>query len=122
MLAADQYHRVRHFLQSGEHALTAEVCIIEYSMADPRVDAVIEEVLGGDLHMPEREQLVDEAAYQYFSQIREQQGHQLSPEAAEQINAMVVIPQAEKGGRMRLALPQHCSNGPIAAAGDSMGL
>lgn len=61
------------------------------------VDAVIDEVLGGDLDSPQREQLLDECAYQYIGSIRDQAGGSLDPELAEGLNKMVLMSQAEKG-------------------------
>jgi hypothetical protein len=61
------------------------------------VDAIIDEVLGGGLSMPERQLAADEMAYAYFSAVREAAGGRLTPEQAAELNALVAIPQEEKG-------------------------
>lgn len=61
------------------------------------VDAVIDEVLGGDLGLPQREQLIDECAYQFIGSIRDQAGGPLDPQLADGLNKMVPISQTDKG-------------------------
>lgn len=61
------------------------------------VDAVIDEVLGGDLGMQERQLMADEVAYSYFSSIKEAAGDDLDSETAAELNRLVAISQAEKG-------------------------
>jgi hypothetical protein len=61
------------------------------------IDAVIDEVLGGDLGMQERQLMADEVAYSYFSSIREAAGDDLDSETAAELNKLVAMSQAEKG-------------------------
>jgi hypothetical protein len=61
------------------------------------IDAVIDDVLGGDLGMQERQLAADEVAYAYFSKVREAAGDQLDPAVSAQLNELVAITQAEKG-------------------------
>lgn len=61
------------------------------------VDAVIDEVLKGDMDVPEREQLVDECAYQYIGSIRDQAGGSLDSNVADELNKMILISNEEKG-------------------------
>jgi hypothetical protein len=61
------------------------------------VDAVIDEVLCGDLSMEQRQLQADEVAYRQFSALRQQAGDQLTPELSAQLNALVAIPKSEHG-------------------------
>jgi hypothetical protein len=71
------------------------------------IDAVIDEVLGGDLGMQERQLLADEVAYSYFSSIREAAGDDLDSDTAAELNKLVVMSQAEKGEWLLCCLAQN---------------
>lgn len=61
------------------------------------LDAVIDEVLGGDFAMQERKLMADEVAYSYFSSVREAAGDQLDPQTSAELNRLAALSQAETG-------------------------
>lgn len=85
------------------------------------VDAVIDEVLGGDLNLPQREQMIDETAYQFIGAMRDQAGESLDAGLAEGLNKLIPISPAEKGARVVPLLQQMlqvltcvCIDGPVS--------
>jgi hypothetical protein len=83
-----------------------QAALVQQARVSP-IDAVIDEVLGGDLGMQERQLAADEVAYAYFSKIREAAGDQLDPAVSAQLNELVAITQAEKGAGVRYTMQRR---------------
>jgi hypothetical protein len=69
---------------------------VHQSQVSP-LDAVIDDVLAGDLSLSERQLAADEVAYSYFSRIRDEIGDDMDPDTSAKLNELAATSLRERG-------------------------